>query len=121
MTSYNFRRLLIHRCTLIHPGVKTGEDEYGQDIISDVTDVNIACRVDSIRERPSTSDTGTDFILTNVLFLPSEAVVSPEMRIENIFDKQGREVLIGTFIPLNINPVYDREKLHHFEVSLQRS
>lgn len=121
MSKRNFRRLLIHRCTLIHPGQKTGEDDYGNDIISDIVDSNIACRVDQIRERPSTSDTGTDYILTNVLYLPSEAVVSLDMRIEDIFDKHGRQVLPGSFLPLNLNPIYDREELHHFEVSLQRS
>lgn len=120
MSKRNFRRLLIHRCTLIHPGQKTGEDEYGQDIISDVIDSNIICRVDQIRERPSRSETGTDYILTNVLFLPVEAVVSPDMRIQNIFDKSGNSVLTGEFTVLNINPIYDREELHHYEVSLQR-
>lgn len=120
MSKRNFRRLLIHRCTLIHPGQKTGEDDYGQDIISDVSDINVACRVDSIRERPSTSDTGTDYILTNVLYLPSEAVVSLDMRIQDIFDKKGIPVLLGTYAASNINPIYDREKLHHYEVALQR-
>lgn len=120
MNNRNFRRLLIHRCTLIHPGQIIGEDDYGQDIVSDVTDKNIACRVDQIRERSSTSDTGTDFILTNVVHLPGEVVVTPDMRIVDIYDDKGIPVLIGSFTVLNIHPIYDREKLHHYEVALQR-
>lgn len=120
MSRRTFRRLLIHRCTLITPGQVIGEDEYGQDIVSDVVDRGVACRVDQIRQRPSRDETGTDIILTNVLFLPSEVVVSPEMRIENILDKKGIPVLMGAFAVENILPIYDREKLHHYEVSLQR-
>lgn len=113
-------RLLIHTCTLIYPGVKTGEDEYGQDIFSDAEYTDIPCRVDQIRERPSTSDTGTDFILTNVLYLTSEANISLDMLIKDIMDKEGNIVLPGSFGVMNLNPIYDREKLHHYEVSLQR-
>lgn len=120
MSKRHLKRLLIHRCTLIHPGQVTGTDDYGQDIISDVIDSNVSCKADQIRERSSVSDTGTDYILNNVLYLPAEAIVSPDMRIQDILDNKGIPVLIGTFRVLSYNPIYDRNALHHYEVSLQR-
>lgn len=120
MNDRNFRKLLIHTCTLIIPGQKIGEDDYGQDIYSDEIKNKMPCRADEIRERPSTSATGTDFILTNMLFLPKEAEISPDVQIQDIIDKENNPVLIGTFGVMNIHPVYDRARLHHYEVSLQR-
>lgn len=116
----NFKKLLIHRCTLLTEGESTAEDDYGRPIPSTIESINVPCRVDQIRERVASDDTGNDFILSNVLFLDETQTVSLTTRIFHIEDLQGNPVLTGSFAVKNINPVYGRRKLHHTEVTLQR-
>lgn len=116
----NFKKLLIHRCTLLTEGESTAEDDYGRPIPSTIESINTPCRVDQIRERVASDDTGNDFILSNVLFLDETQTVSLTTRIFHIEDLQGNPVLTGSFVVKNINPVYGRRKLHHTEVTLQR-
>lgn len=115
-----FKTLLIHRCDLTITGEKTGEDEYGRDIIGNIEKFDIPCKVDSIRQRASSDSTGTDFIYTNVLILPPDQMVTLETKINNVHDLQGNPVIQGSFVIQDILPIYDRSKLHHFEITLQK-
>lgn len=105
---------------MILPGESTGEDDYGRPIPGDIESINIPCRVDQIRERVASDDTGNDYILSNVLFLGANEPVTTEAKIFNIKDLQGNPVLTGSFSVKNLNPVYGRRSLHHKEVTLLR-
>jgi hypothetical protein len=115
-----FKTLLIHRCTLLIEGEVTGTDPYGRDIIGTVEKNDVPCRADQIRTRSMTDDTGTDFILDYVLYVGAEQTVTLNTKVQNITDKQGNPVLQGSFSALSVNPIYDRNKLHHYEITLLR-
>lgn len=115
-----FKTLLIHRCSLLIAGAVTGVDDYGRDIIGTIESTNIPCKVDSIRQRASSDEAGTDFIFTNVLFLPPDQQIALDTKIIDVLDKQGNPVLQGSFVVQDILPIYDRSKLHHYEVTLQK-
>lgn len=115
-----FKTLLIHRCTLLVPGEKVGEDEYGRDIIGTSEFNNVHCRVDQIRLRQMRDEAGTDFVLDNVLYLAADQLISLDTAITDIKDKKGNPVLQGSFSVESMNPIYDQLKLHHYEVALKR-
>lgn len=115
-----FRSLLIQRCTLIHRNQKTGEDDYGQDIYEDVEVNNIPCRIDQIRQAASYGQTGTDYLISNVLYLDKDMKVSMDMIVRDLKDKKGNVILEGSFVADAVLPVYDRSKLHHFEITLRK-
>lgn len=115
-----FRSLLIHRCSLLTI-MNTGEtDDYGRDIVSRIEQINVPCRFDQIRERAVSDETGTDFILENVLYFDQDHDITMETEFLNITDKKGNPVIQGSFSVINIMPIYDRSKLHHYEVAVKR-
>ncbi|MGG1571599.1 hypothetical protein [Fictibacillus sp. NRS-1165] len=116
----SFKRLLVHRCSLVLPGQIKGVDDYGRDIFESVTIGNVPCKADQIRESVSVSQTGTDFILTNVLFIEGSVEVQLDMKIVDIFDRQGKLVLPGSYSVRSMMPIYRRRFVHHYEVMLQR-
>jgi len=116
----NFKKLLIHRCSLLTEGEATGEDDYGRPIPSTIESINVPCRVDQIRERTAYDSTGNDYIVTNVLFLDANETVASTTKIFHIEDLEGNPVLSGSFSVKDINPVYGRRKLHHNEITLQK-
>lgn len=115
-----FERLLIHRCTLISPGQVVGKDRYNRDIREDVPVANVPCRVDSITRRVANDQNGEDIVVQNVLFLLGTQEVVDTMTARDIRDLEGNAVLDGTFSFQDINPIYGRVRLHHYEIALQR-
>lgn len=116
----NLRRLLIHQCTTVTPGQKTGETEYGKPIYGDITKVNVRCRSDLIRQFKSSDAYGTDVITTKMLFLAPDEEFTEETRFSNIRDKDGNVLLEGTYSVEDSKPAYGRKRLHHHEVSLKK-
>lgn len=115
-----FRTLLIHRCTLLTQGTIIGQDDYGRDIIGSGEIPDVPCRFDRIRQRAAADETGTDFIYDNILYFDKEFSITLESKIQDIKDKEGNPILLGSFSVLDILPIYDRSKLHHYEVTVQR-
>lgn len=115
-----FKTLLVHRCSLLTTGEATGEDDYGRPIPSTVETINVPCRVDQVRERVVSGATGEDFILNNTLILGAEIPILLDTKVLEIKDLQGNPVLEGSFSIENINPFYKGQKLHHYEIALQR-
>lgn len=111
---------LIHRCTLIHQGQVVGQDPYGQDVYGDMVVENVHCRLDSIVNDRSSEETGTDYLTDYKLFFDHATKLSMDMKVKDLKDKYGNEILPGTFITDEILPFYGRRKLHHFEVKLKR-
>jgi hypothetical protein len=116
-----FERNLVHRCTLVKPGVEVGKDPYGRPIYEDVEIANVACRADQIRRRVSSDESGVDYILENMLFFSAQTELTESMKIKQIQDDTRHPVLSGTFGIQNIRPIYGRIRLHHYEVILQGS
>jgi len=116
-----FERLLVHRCTLEITGEVIGRDEYGRDIIGTELIENVPCRADQIRERSSTDEYGTDYILDYMMFFSKDTKITMDAIIRDIVDLEGNPVLPGTFTPKSMMPFYRRTKLHHYEVTLQRT
>lgn len=115
-----FRTLLIHRCSLLIQGQVTGQDDYGRDIVSTIPVKDVPCRFDQIRQRSVADETGTDLIYEHVLYFDSDNGINLTTEISDITDKQGNPVLQGSFSVMNILPMYDRSKLHHYEVVVRR-
>lgn len=115
-----FKSLLVHRCSLLTAGETTGEDDYGRPIQGMVETINVPCRVDQVRERVVTGATGDDFILNNTLILGAKIPVFLDSKVLQIKDLDGNLVLEGSFSIEHINPFYKGQKLHHYEISLQR-
>lgn len=116
----SFKSLLVHRCTLLIQVEGAQEDDYGRPIPGTIEHMNIPCRVDQVRERVASDDTGNDFILSNILFLGPGHEVTLDTKIVNIEDLEGNPVLSGSFSVKNRNPVYGRRRLHHLEITLQK-
>lgn len=115
-----FRTLLVHRCSLLTILNSGGTDEYGRDIINRVESMNVPCRFDQIRQRAVSDETGTDFLYDNVLYFDKDQEITLETEIHDIRDKEGNQVLPGSFSILSILPIYDRSKMHHWEVTVRR-
>lgn len=115
-----FKTTLIHRCTVIHSGQITGQDPYGQDIYDDVKIENVSCRLDSLKNSRSPGETGTDYLTSYMLFFDADMKISMNMKVMDLKDKYGNSILPGEFITDQILPIYDRRKLHHFEVKLKQ-
>lgn len=116
----SLRRLLIHRCTAVTPGQKTGETEYGKPIYGNITKKNVPCRSDLIRQYKSSDMYGTDVITTKMLFLAPDEPFTDQTRFSNIRDKDGNILLEGTYTVEDSKPAYGRKRLHHHEVSLKK-
>lgn len=115
-----FSRLLIHRCTLLQVGQVVGKDPYGRDKYEDVPISDVPCRVDQIRRVVTKDDFGNDVVMENILFLSPDQELDETMKIVNVKDKNGSDVLKGTFAIKKINPVYRRSRLHHYEITLEK-
>ena len=115
-----FRSLLTHNCSLLTPGQVTGTDDYGRDIISIDKQDNIPCRVDKIRQSIGTDENGTDFVYINEIYFEGNHGITLDTEITNIRDKRGNPVLQGSFSVLQVLPLYNRSKLHHYQVTVQR-
>lgn len=116
----SLRRLLIHLCTTVTPGQKTGETDYGKPIYGNVTKENVPCRYDLVRQFKSSDMYGTDVMTTNMLFLKPDETFSEETRFSNIRDSQGNVLLEGTYAVADSKPAFGRKLLHHHEVSLKK-
>lgn len=115
-----FKRLLVHRCTLIIQGKVTGRDPYGRDIIGESKEEDVSCRFDQIRIAISTDQYGNDFITRNMFFFDSDIDINMNTKIENVKDSKGNTVLEGSFSITDILPIYRGSDLHHYEVEVQR-
>lgn len=115
-----FSRLLIHRCTILKVGQVVGKDSYGRDKYEDISIPDVPCRVDQIRRVVTKDDFGTDVVVENILFLSPDQELDETMKIVNVKDKNGSDVLKGTFAIKKINPVYRRSRLHHYEITLEK-
>jgi hypothetical protein len=115
-----FRTLLIHRCSLLTQGQVIGEDEYGRDIYGTVEVANVPCRVDQSRVIAVSDEIGTDLIVEPVLIFDVDYGIAFGTEILEITDKEGNPVLQGSFSVMSILPIYDRSKLHHYEVTVRR-
>ena len=116
----SLRRLLSHLCTTVTPGQKIGETEYGKPIYGDVKKENVPCRSDLIRQFKTSDMYGTDVMTTNMLFLKPNEKFTEQTQFSNIRDKQGNELLAGTYSLADSKPAYGRKLLHHHEVSLKK-
>ena len=115
-----FDRLLVHQCTLIAGGEVIGRDPYGRDIIKEKRIENVPCKFDQARTVLSTDQYGADFITRNMVFFSADYEVNMNMEIVDVRDKEGHEILTGSFTINDILPVYKGSKLHHYEVEVQR-
>lgn len=115
-----FKTLLIHRCSLLTAGEAIGEDDYGRPIQTMIETINVPCRVDQVRERIVSGATGDDFILNNTLILGAKIPIFLDTQVLQIKDLEGNPVLEGSFSIETINPFYKGQKLHHYEIALQR-
>lgn len=115
-----FRTLLIHRCSLLTTGTSEGTDEYGRDIISRIEHANVPCRLDQVQQGVVSDETGTDLVFQHLMFFDALHDITEETEIFNITDKKGNPVLPGSFFVKSIMPIFDRSKLHHYEVTVQR-
>lgn len=116
----SFRSLLIHHCDLIQRNVVTGTDDYGRDIYGESIIPGVSCRADKMRASTSRDEYGVDFIIDNVVFFAADIPIQEDMTINNIRDMEGKSVLTGSFGIKEINTIYGRKFLHHYEVTLQR-
>lgn len=114
-----FDRHLIHRCTLITPGVVTGKDKYNRDIIEDVVIINVPCRLDVVKKKVLNDQNGVDYVEIPILMFSRKQPINEGVKIRGVADKNGNSLLPGTFAIKSITPVY-RSILHHYEVELQK-
>lgn len=115
-----FEKHLIHRCSISVPGDSGETDPYGRPIDESTILANVHCRSDQIRSRESRDESGVDTILTNALFFGPGTVLTQEMKVMDIQDKEGSIILPGTFAITGVFAVYGRRSLHHFEVTLRK-
>jgi hypothetical protein len=115
-----FEKILIHRCMLILPGQVVGKDQYNRDILEDVPIYGVPCRCDQIKRRLSNDAYGVDIIVENILFLSASQQIADSLMVKDIMDKEGNMILPGVFSADNINPIYGRVRLHHYEVTLKK-
>lgn len=114
------RNLLIHRATLLIPGLENGTDEYNRPIYTEPTTRQIKCRLDQLRTRASTDEEGTDFIMSYFLYVGPDEKIDIGMKIFNVIDTTGNVVADGTFTIENVHASYGMRKLHHYELQLSR-
>lgn len=115
-----FKRLLVHRCTLISDGVIVGRDPYGRDITDSKKYEDIPCRFDQVKTVLSFDQYGSDVIARNLLFFDSDIHIDVNSHIENVRDLDGNVILDGSFAIKDILPIYKGSSLHHYEVEVQR-
>ena len=116
----SLRRLLIHRCTVINSGVKTGETEYGKPIYGEEVMQDVPCRADQIKQAVTTDTYGTDYTSKNLLFVAPDQAFSETSKFSNIRDQTGNPVLEGEFGIESSKPAYGRRSLHHHEITLKK-
>jgi hypothetical protein len=115
-----FERLLTHLCTISLPIDVIKKDPYNRPIYKERPTPDVPCRVDQIKRSVSVDTNGVDNIVDNVLFLSPTSHVGESMKIMNIIDKNGEVVLAGTFKVEHINPIWRRNRLHHYEITLKK-
>jgi hypothetical protein len=115
-----FEMNLIHRCTLVRPGQKTGVDPYGRPLYEEVLKPDIPCRVDQLQHEVARDEFGLEYTTEYILFLSPYHVLNESMRARDIKDRDGRIILPGIFLFQKTNPVFDRKGLHHYEVLLAK-
>ncbi|MGM9926031.1 MAG: hypothetical protein ACI35R_17435 [Bacillus sp. (in: firmicutes)] len=111
--------LLIHRCTIIYEDQVVGQDPYGQDIHDEKVVEDIHCRLDQLNYYQARGETGTDYVTEHILFLAPDVDISLSMRITDIKDKYGNQVIEGNFIVEKVNPKFGKRGVHHFELELK--
>lgn len=115
-----FKRLLIHRCTLVGEYSVIGRDPYGRDITESKKYEDVPCRFDQIRTILTTDQYGNDYVSRNIFFFDSDIKITMDSKIEDVKDKHGNQVLEGTYSIRDILPIYRGSDLHHYEVEVQR-
>lgn len=114
-----FEKLLVHRCTLVGKGKVTGRDPYGRDIVENITNKNVPCRFDEVRQSVSSDAYGNDFIYENILYF-GDIEISLSTEIKDIQDMKGNIILEGSYSISRLLPIYNRSKFHHWEATVQR-
>ncbi|MGP4063088.1 hypothetical protein [Halobacillus sp. H74] len=112
-------RLLVHSCTLITPGVVTGQDPYGRDIYEENVERNVPCRVDQIRQHTSRDEYGTDFVIQHVIFIGKNQPVNNDTRFKDFVDDNGNQIINGVYEVEQIAPMYKRRTINHYEITLK--
>ena len=115
-----FKKLLVHRCTLVSNGIVTGRDPYGRDITDSKRVENVPCRFDQIKTVLSFDQYGSDVVARNLLFFDSDVEIDVNTQIENVKDLDGNVILDGSFSIMDVLPIYRGSNLHHYEVEVQR-
>lgn len=115
-----FKKMLVHKCTLIIQGEIIGRDPYGRDIIGESKQEDVSCRFDQIRVALSTDQYGNDFITRNMFFFDADIDINLNTKIENVKDSKGNIVFEGSYSIKDILPIYRGKNLHHYEVEVQR-
>ncbi|MBH8599074.1 MULTISPECIES: hypothetical protein [unclassified Thermoactinomyces] len=110
----------IHRCTLVTKGQQTGFDPYGRPIFDERLKPDVPCRVDQFNEEARWDDFGFEYGVSYVLFLGPDLVLDETMKVRDIVDRVGRLVFPGLFLFQQIQPVFGRKGIHHYEVFLKK-
>ncbi|MGM0215065.1 hypothetical protein [Enterococcus sp. AZ109] len=119
----SFERLLIHTCELILPHDESEsdeieEDQWGRPIVKPKEPKKVKCRyrAKNIYIRDSS---GSESVLETSISLLPDAKVDPEMTVVNIRDSKGRPFTSAKMKVVDIQPHYDRKRLHHYTVILK--
>lgn len=115
-----FKKLLIHRCTLINSGEVIGTDDYGRDIVGEAKEENVPCRFDEIQQKIGFDESGIDFIFENALFFDKDVKISLDTKIRDIKDPFGMIIMEGEHRIERLTPIYDSKRLHHWEAVIQK-
>ena len=115
-----FKKLLIHRCMVIREGPVKGRDPYGRDIRDQVKDHRVPCRFDQIKTALSFDQNGVDIITRNLLYFDHDVKIDINSKIEDVKDLNGNMILEGTYTIMDLLPIYRKDKLHHYEIEVQK-
>ncbi|SEA53819.1 hypothetical protein SAMN05421743_105217 [Thalassobacillus cyri] len=115
-----FKSLLNMICEMLEEK-ETGKDAYNRPVFEYVPLPERAlCRLDKLKRRTSSDEYGEDIITETILFLPPESPVKVGMKVSDIRDKHSNIVSADTYLIEDVQPVYKRVILHHFEVALKK-
>ncbi|MDA1742236.1 hypothetical protein PDK44_25220 [Bacillus cereus] len=120
MSTRAFKRMLIHRCTLIKKGVLVGKDEYNRNKYEDKEIPDVPCFFDTIRKKVVKTDKSVDTIEQNILFTLPTTDVAEAKQVKDVKTLDDITILSGVFDIPEKEPVYGRKKLHHYELELEK-
>lgn len=120
MSTRAFKRMLIHRCTLIKKGVLAGKDEYNRNKYGTQEVKDVPCFFDTIRKKVVKTDKSVDTIEQNILFLLPDDDVAAATQVKDIKTLDDILILDGVFDIPEKKPIFGRKKVHHYELELEK-